>query len=85
MGQFVVLAISVLLFYVGMKQVLFIFGIWLFYFYVLLLIIVIGFVIWFLMCFIDYFMDWVVEWKVGDIINEENLEFKWYFIMIFVV
>jgi len=82
MGQPVALAISALLFYAGMKQVLSISGTWSPYLYALLLIIVIGSVTWLLMRSIDYLMDRVAERKVGDITNEENLESKRYLTMI---
>ncbi|MCI4648635.1 mechanosensitive ion channel family protein [Phaeodactylibacter sp.] len=85
MGQPVALAISALLFYAGMKQVLSISGTWSPYLYALLLIIVIGSVTWLLMRSIDYLMDRVAERKVGDITNEENLESKRYLTLISVV
>jgi small-conductance mechanosensitive channel len=85
MGQPVALAISALLFYGGMKQVLSISGTWSPYLYAFLLIIVIGSVTWLLMRSIDYLMDRVAERKVGDITNEENLESKRYLTLISVV
>lgn len=82
MGQPAALAISALLFYAGMKQVLSISGTWSPYLYALLLIVVIGSITWLLMRTIDYLMDRVAERKVGDITNEENLESKRYLTMI---
>jgi small-conductance mechanosensitive channel len=82
MGPPAALAISALLFYAGMKQVLSISGTWSPYLYALLLIVVIGSITWLLMRTIDYLMDRVAERKVGDITNEENLESKRYLTMI---
>ncbi len=75
-------AVSGLVFYVGMKQVLSVSGAWSPYLYSLLLILVIGLFTWFIMRAIDYLMDRVAARKVGDITNEENQESKRYLTMI---
>ncbi len=66
------LAISVLLFYFVMSNVLSIAGSFSPYLYSILLITAIGSITWLIMRAINYFMDRMVEMEVGDISDEEN-------------